>query len=84
MGSAVRAVEAIVTREALRPYVGRLARYVPREGFTVNVSIIAARVAYGRGELCIEPVSGAGHCWVNHEHVEVMDAVGAGEPDARD
>lgn len=43
-----------------------------RSGIRCLVHIRDAKVGYGRPRLLIEPVAGAGNCWVDAEMVELV------------
>jgi hypothetical protein len=58
----------------LTKLIGREARLVTQELLSVGVTVIDARRCYGRVDLKVQPLVGAGAAWVDAQRVQLVKA----------
>ena len=63
-----------MTTTALQVHIGQVYRWAPHPAVRVEMRCIDARVAYGKVQLCIEPVSGSGFCWVDLASLQATES----------
>jgi hypothetical protein len=70
----VNAREAIETRRAVQRLAGRTCTVALRVGaytLQVGVEVIDSRMAYGREDVLVRPIGGAGKAWMSADSVRM-------------
>jgi hypothetical protein len=58
------------TEELIDEYVGRKAKYVTMEGFVIEVTVQNVKTHFGRTDLEVVPLHGAGTKWVTQAKLQ--------------
>ena len=58
------------TEDLIDEYVGRKAKYVTKEGFSIEVTVQNVKTHFGRVDLEIVPLHGAGANWVTQTKLQ--------------
>ena len=70
-----RVIEFPNSARSLVDVVGKLGALRAEHGLLFGVRVEDVRVAYGRRDLLVSPLSGAGSAWVSADRVQIADAV---------